>query len=331
MKPNPDLNQEPTLTLSSSDRARRASRTHNLWRFADNPPLPGLMLYASDPSVVEGKPATFTARATDLDCDPLTFNWEIIEDPEWPTYAEHASAFTQVDALNDRTTGGVRDCVSTSVVTIPTPDMHMDYGLVVRVTVADSDGASASDVAGFHVLNKNTNTIKPHIYLVAPQAGIAGTQRTSAVSGEQVELLGTAYDTESDPEDMLYRWVQTAGPDAVIEDAMALQTTFVAPMVTEEQTLTFQVYVTDESWKSARASVDITVSPPANTPPTVGIGANQAPSAVGGERGGFAGDGAGHGVRAGRPDLCVDSDRRSRCGDRRRDRAGNCVRRARGD
>lgn len=96
----------------------------------------------------------------------------------------------------------------------------------------------------------------------------------SKISGETVQLDGSqSYDPDNDP--LSYQWRQISGPVASLSDATAVNPTFIAPSVTAQTTLIFELTVTARTLSSTD-SVQITVqpvsTPPSDTtPPSVSI------------------------------------------------------------
>ncbi|MBN1359296.1 MAG: hypothetical protein JW993_01835 [Sedimentisphaerales bacterium] len=91
-----------------------------------------------------------------------------------------------------------------------------------------------------------------------------------AVAGHTVQLDGSA-STDPDGDPLSYQWIQIGGPVVTLSDATARNPTFVAPQVTRQTVLVFQLVVDDAAdlsravptpnSKSAPSSVRITVSP----------------------------------------------------------------------
>ncbi len=92
--------------------------------------------------------------------------------------------------------------------------------------------------------------------------------------GDTVILSGGAFDP--DGHTLTYAWQRNSGPQVSIADNSALSTTFTAPQVPGDRTITFTLTVSDADSTSESVAVRIrdTISPPNNTP-TVEAGPDQ--------------------------------------------------------
>jgi hypothetical protein len=75
-----------------------------------------------------------------------------------------------------------------------------------------------------------------------------------------VTLDGSA-STDADGTIGSYSWTQIAGQSVTLQDATTATPAFTAPEVSSEQTLSFELTVTDDAGASASATVQVTVSP----------------------------------------------------------------------
>ena len=93
--------------------------------------------------------------------------------------------------------------------------------------------------------------------------------------GDTVVLSGAAFDPEGHA--LTYSWTRDSGPQVSLADSSALSTTFTAPQVTSDRTVTFTLAVSDTDSTSESVSVRIldTGSPPSNDPPAVEAGPDQ--------------------------------------------------------
>ena len=93
--------------------------------------------------------------------------------------------------------------------------------------------------------------------------------------GDTVVLSGAAFDPEGHA--LTYSWTRDSGPQVSLADSSALSTTFTAPQVTSDRTVTFTLAVSDADSTSESVSVRIldTGSPPSNDPPAVEAGPDQ--------------------------------------------------------
>jgi len=91
----------------------------------------------------------------------------------------------------------------------------------------------------------------------------------TAVESDVVSLSGLG----SDPDGVIaaYAWSQVAGPEVGLDGATNAVATFVAPPVSEDTVLTFQLTVTDDQGGTGDDTVDVTVSS-ANVPPVADAG-----------------------------------------------------------
>lgn len=120
--------------------------------------------------------------------------------------------------------------------------------LTFRLTVADNNGATASDT-----VNVVVNT---------PPVADAGAD-SSVVAGSSVSLNGT---TSVDPDGFIatYAWVQTGGESVAITNADSVMASFVAPAA--GGTFTFSLTVTDNDGATHTDNVVVTVTVPAPNP-----------------------------------------------------------------
>lgn len=94
----------------------------------------------------------------------------------------------------------------------------------------------------------------------------------SAVSGEAVELSGAASDSDGAVNSIV--WIQTGGPAVEFDDANSLTVSFVAPGVSNQTELVFELTVTDDDGAQSSDSVSVAVMPP-NGAPSAAAGTDQ--------------------------------------------------------
>lgn len=106
-----------------------------------------------------------------------------------------------------------------------------------------------------------------------PPVANAGPAQT-VNAGSTVALNGSGTDT--DGAIVSYAWLQTGGPAVTLADATKAVTSFAAPSAKVENTLTFELTVTDNKGATGKASVNIVVKAIPNVPPVANAGAAQA-------------------------------------------------------
>ena len=134
--------------------------------------------------------------------------------------------------------------------------------LLLSTTIAACGGGSDSssdDGGGTPQLSNTTPTTD------------AGSDQT-VEEQENVTLSGSG--TDSDGSISSYIWTQTSGTSVTLTDANSATATFVAPDIAKDETLTFQLTVTDNDNATATDSVDIFVQN-LNQLPTANAGRDQ--------------------------------------------------------
>ena len=130
----------------------------------------------------------------------------------------------------------------------------------VNITSAGGFGFSNHRVYNVTVTGFGTNS---------PPTVNAGPDQT-VDEGDTVTLSGTASDSDNDP--LTYMWTHDSDLPITLADDTALSTTFTAPAVTQDTTVTFTLAVSDAT-DSVTDTVSVTIT--ANTPPTVNAGPDQ--------------------------------------------------------
>lgn len=196
-------------------------------------------------AVSEGATASQTGSASDPDGNMLTIQWTQVSGPA-------------VALLNDQTL----------TVSFAAPAVTREEAdVVLRMLASDAYGGSASDEVTIRVANVNR-----------PPTAEAPTNM-SVPEESPVSLIGQAVDPDSEEQgDLVYQWVQTAGP-AVVLGGSGANVDFTAPIVTAggdpeaRETLTFELTVTDPNGASDTDTVDVVVANVDHSPIAV-AGAN---------------------------------------------------------
>ncbi len=128
--------------------------------------------------------------------------------------------------------------------TFTAPDVDESTVLTFELTATDAENYSVTDAVDIQVVPELTAS--------------AGDDQT-ATPGFEVTLEGAGHAGSGD---MTYAWLQTAGQAVELSDANAASPTFTAPLVESDETLTFQLTVTDETSATATDTVDILVDAP---------------------------------------------------------------------
>jgi hypothetical protein len=138
--------------------------------------------------------------------------------------------------------------ITSGIVTVNPVDANTAGVYTVTYNASDSAGNAADEVARTVVVEaENAN----------PTAN-AGTTQTVA-AGATVQLDGTG-STDGDGTIVSYAWAQTGSGDAVILTGASTSTpSFTAPSTNAQQTLTFELTVTDNDAQTDTDTVDITV------------------------------------------------------------------------
>ncbi len=165
------------------------------------------------------------------------------------------------DTLSFRWTQVEGEAVTLSDATVAGPTFtapDVNDALVFELTVRDGRGGTAND--------RVTVTVR------ARPIADAGEDQTVLV-GETVTLDGTGSSPAVEGNTLEYEWLQTSGPEAVLDDAEAAAPTFTAAAV---GTLTFSLTVTEvERELSSTDTVTVVVNSEENQAPTADAGADQ--------------------------------------------------------
>jgi hypothetical protein len=179
----------------------------------------------ADQTVTEGETGQVSVSASDPDDDSLTLSKT--SGPSFVTLTDDGDG-----------TGSLEIAPSSG-----------DAGTyTVTVEAADGNGGTATEP--FEVTVEAQNT--------APTADAGSDQTVQAGDTVTLDASGSS---DSDGSIASYSWTQTGGTSVSLSDASAAQPTFTAPDVTSDETLTFDVQVTDDDGATATDSVSVTVEP----------------------------------------------------------------------
>ena len=201
----------------------------------NNAPIVGA---GADQTVDEGDTVTLSGTASDSDGDPLTYMWT------------HDSALPIT--LADDT------ALST---TFTAPAVTQDTTVTFTLAVSDATD-SVTDTVSVTITDTTPSNTQPTVN--------AGPDQT-VDEGDTVTLSGTASDSDNDP--LTYMWTHDSDLPITLADDTALSTTFTAPAVTQDTTVTFTLAVSDDTDSvTDMVSVTITDTTPGSIPPAVDAG-----------------------------------------------------------
>ncbi|MCF2947392.1 PKD domain-containing protein [Paraglaciecola aquimarina] len=192
----------------------------------------------SDQRVKEQSSATLSGLGTDSDGSISSYSWT-------------QTSGTSVTIEN----------ATSARATFVAPDLTADEILTFQLTVTDNNNATATDTVDIAVQNINQS----------PTANAGSNQAVN----EQANVILSGSGTDADGAISSYSWTQTSGTSVILIDTTLARATFIAPDITKDETLTFQLTVTDNDNATATDTVDIRVQN-LNQPPTANAGNNQA-------------------------------------------------------
>ncbi len=195
----------------------------------DTPNSPPTVNAGADQSVIERDIVIIAAQANDSDGTVTNITW------------------TQ-DSGPSVTLSGA----DTNELSFTAPLIDVEQQLSFTISVTDNDSASATDSVQI--------TIAPN---TPPLVDTGEDQEAD----EQSLVVVEASASDSDGSIATYAWSQTNGSSVTIENTASPVLRFTAPALTENETLSFQLTVTDNGQEEATDNVDITIV--ANTPPTI--------------------------------------------------------------
>ncbi|WP_440006077.1 malectin domain-containing carbohydrate-binding protein [Halomicrococcus sp. SG-WS-1] len=193
------------------------------------------------PNMVDDSNVTGPDTNTDLylTVDPTT-------DPN-PDNGQDEVAVTAAYAVD----GSEKTEVATGAIPASWLDSSDGSGLAVGV-ISTSNGASSTFSATW------TDISVEYVTPPANQPPVADAGADSTVDEGQQVTLDASGSSDPDGDQLGYTWTQTAGPDVSLSVNDGEQTTFTAPEVDSETTLTFQVSVSDGT-ASDTDTVNVTV------------------------------------------------------------------------
>ena len=185
--------------------------------------------------------------------------WEPSEDVDLQHYNVYRSlsADGEFDQIN-----------SVPITEIDYIDSGLDNGLTYhyRITAVDLAG-NESEYSNLASATTYEDELEPAN--LAPVAEAGDDLRVGA--GATVALDGSA-SFDPDGEIIAYFWIQLEGPEVRLADETSSKTTFVAPRLTEDTTLAFELVVWDEHFASGMDQVNIRID---NALPVADAGADQ--------------------------------------------------------
>jgi large repetitive protein len=167
-------------------------------------------------------------------------------------------AWTQVDGPDVTLTGA--DAVAP---TFSAPDVTADTRLTFSLVVSTDDGR-ASDADEVVILVQRVNN--------APIADAGGDG--DVAEGDAYSLDGSG-SSDEDGDDLGFVWSQISGPATTLDDPESDRPSFVAPQVSDQTPLVFQLRVSDGFALSAPDTVTVTIND-VNQPPVSNAGPDQA-------------------------------------------------------
>ena len=236
--PNVAANTTITVTLTVNDGTVGVSDALQV-TITDSPNSPPTVDAGGDQEVAEGATVALSGTATDADPeDVLTYSWTH-DGPSGITFANPAALSTTFAAPNVAAN-------TTLTVTLTVNDGTVDVSDALQVTITDSPNSPPAVDAG-------------------------GDQEVT--EGATVTLSGTATDDDSG-DTLVYSWTHDGPSGITFANPAALSTTFAAPNVAANTTLTVTLTVNDGTVGVSDA-LQVTITDSPNSPPTVNAGGDQ--------------------------------------------------------
>ena len=150
-------------------------------------------------------------------------------------------------------TAGTSVTLSNATIASPTftaPTTGSNQTLTFELTITDDEGATHTDTVNIEILAEVVANN-------APNAN-AGTDQSNITAGSNVQLDATG-SSDSDGTIVSYAWNQTAGDSVTLSDTTIANPTFTAPITNSDQTLTFNVVITDDDGATDSDTVNVGV------------------------------------------------------------------------
>ena len=195
----------------------------------------------ADQVVASTAEVTLQASASDPDGDALSYRWQQLSGP--------SASLSNASAMST---------------TFTAPTVSDETVLEFELTVTDDKGLSASDRIRISVQAASSGN--------APVVSAGSDQNVSSASW--VTLAGTANDADGDS--LTYAWRQLSGNPVTLETANAASSRFLAPTVSADTDLQFELIVTDATGRSASDQIRVRVqAATVGSAPVVNAGADQ--------------------------------------------------------
>ena len=205
---------------------------------ANNPPTVDA---GQDQTVDEGDAVTLSGTASDPEGDHLTYLWS--HDSALPITVSNATS---------------------QLTTFTAPAVNSDVTVTFVLSVSDGTNTDVTDQVTITIQDVPINN---------PPTVDAGQDQT-VDEGDAVTLSGTASDPEGDH--LTYLWSHDSALSITVSNAASQLTTFTAPAVDSDVTVTFVLSVSDGTNTDVTDQVTVTIQDvPANNPPTVDAGQDQ--------------------------------------------------------
>jgi hypothetical protein len=136
---------------------------------------------------------------------------------------------------------------SSAIPTFTAPPVYATSVLTFQLVVS----------AGTRISSNSIVNVTDHKHVNEAPVAVVGGNRTVQENTLVVLDGSNSYDPEGAP--LTYAWTQTAGPAVTLSDATSASPFFIAPPVTTDTRLDFQLCVSDGQFTSAPATVSITV------------------------------------------------------------------------